>query len=57
MLLSTFVLCLFVLLQSFVYLSFVAVDPKLLGVVGLAFVVIAIIENLLGRSLIARRTV
>lgn len=46
--LSTFILGLFVFLQSAVYLAWFAVDPKLLGVVGMAFVVVLIIEALKG---------
>lgn len=39
-----FLLVLFVFLQSAVYLAWFAVDPKLLGYVGVAFVVVAILE-------------
>lgn len=42
--LSQFVLILFVFLQSAVYLAWFAVDPKLLGLIGMAFVVIALLE-------------
>lgn len=44
--LSTFVLGLYVFLQSAVYLAWFAVDAKLLGFVGIAFVVILIVEAL-----------
>lgn len=46
MALSMFVLTLFVFLQSAVYLAWFAVDAKLLGLVGMFFVVIVIIEAL-----------
>lgn len=45
--LSSFLLALFVFLQSAVYLAWFAVDPKLLGFVGMAFVVVFVIEVLL----------
>lgn len=44
--LSTFVLALFVFLQSAVLLGWFAVDAKLIGFVGIAFVVIAVLEGL-----------
>lgn len=44
--LSTFILGLYVFLQSAVYLSWFDVDAKLLGFVGIAFVVVLIIEAL-----------
>ncbi len=44
--LSLFVLGLFVFLQSAVYLAWFAVDPKLVGLVGMAFVIILILEAL-----------
>jgi hypothetical protein len=53
--LSHFVLALYVLLESFVYLKFVSVDPKLIGVIGVAFVVILIIETVYGRGLLPAR--
>lgn len=46
--LSSFLLALYVFLQSAVYLVWFAVDPKLLGLVGMAFVVVFILEVLLG---------
>lgn len=46
--LSSFLLALFVFLQSAVYLTWFTVDPKLLGFIGIAFVVVFIIEILLG---------
>lgn len=48
--LSYFLLTLYVFLQSAVYLEFFAVDPKLLGFVGIAFVVVVIIEVFLSVS-------
>lgn len=45
--LSTFILGLFVFLQSAVYLAWFAVDPKLLGFVGIAFVIVVVVEALL----------
>lgn len=45
--LSLFILGLFVFLQSGVYLAWFTVDAKLLGIVGMAFVVVLIIETLL----------
>lgn len=45
--LSSFLLALFVFLQSAVYLAWFTVDPKLLGFVGLAFVVVFIVEVVL----------
>lgn len=44
--LSTFILGLFIFLQSAVYLAWFKVDPKLLGFVGIAFVIVLIIEAL-----------
>lgn len=44
--LSMFILTLFVFLQSAVSLAWFSVDPKLLGFVGMAFVVVIIIEAL-----------
>lgn len=44
--LNLFILGLYVFLQSAVYLTWFAVDPKLLGFVGMAFVVVLIIEAL-----------
>ncbi len=44
--LSIFILGLYVFLQSAVYLSWFSVDAKLLGFVGIAFVVVLIIEAL-----------
>ena len=52
--LSTFILALFVFLQSAVYLAWFSVDPKLLGFVGIAFVVVLIIE-VLWRPLVIKR--
>lgn len=46
--LSLFVLGLYVFLQSAVYLAWFNVDPKLLGFIGIAFVIILIIETVLG---------
>lgn len=42
--LSSFILALFVFLQSAVYLAWFAVDPKLLGLVGIVFVVVLLLE-------------
>lgn len=44
--LSAFLLALYVFLQSAVYLAWFAVDNKLLGLVGMAFVVVFILEVL-----------
>lgn len=44
--LSIFILGLYVFLQSAVYLTWFAVDPKLLGFVGITFVIVLIIETL-----------
>lgn len=44
--LSQFLLGLYVFLQSAVYLTWFTVDPKLLGFVGIAFVVVLLIEAL-----------
>lgn len=44
--LSLFILGLYVFLQSAVYLAWFAVDPKLLGFIGIAFVVVLILEAL-----------
>ena len=52
--LSTFILALFVFLQSAVYLAWFSVDPKLLGFDGIAFVVVLIIE-VLWRPLVIKR--
>lgn len=46
--LSTFLLGLFVFLQSSVLLGWFSVDSKLLGFVGLAFVAVLVIEALRG---------
>jgi len=46
--LSSFLLALYVFLQSAVYLVWFTVDPKLLGFIGMAFVVVFIIEVVLG---------
>lgn len=46
MALSMFLLALFVFLQSVVYLSWFAVDSKLIGFVGIAFVVVLVLEAL-----------
>lgn len=43
--LSTFILGLFVFLQSAVYLAWFDVDAKLLGFVGMAFVVVLVLET------------
>ena len=48
--LSSFLLALYVFLQSAVYLAWFAVDPKLLGFVGIAFVIVFLIECLLGAN-------
>lgn len=48
MFLSLFLLGLYVFLQSAVYLAWFSVDPKLLGFVGMTFVVVLIIETVLG---------
>lgn len=56
--LSLFVLGLFVFLQSAVYLAWFSVDPKFLGFVGMAFVVILVIEtffSVAGRPLVIRK--
>lgn len=47
MFLSIFLLGLFVFLQSAVLLKWFVVDDKLLGFVGIAFVVVLILEALL----------
>lgn len=47
MYLSLFVLGLYVFLQSAVYLTWFSVDPKMLGFVGITFVILLIIESLL----------
>jgi hypothetical protein len=44
---SLFLLALYVFLQAAVYLNWIAVASKLLGVVGMAFVVVVIVESLL----------
>lgn len=44
--LSMLLLALYVFLQSAVYLAWFAVDNKLLGLVGMAFVVVLLIETL-----------
>lgn len=44
--LSTFLLGLYVFLQSAVYLSWFTVDPKLQGIVGIVFVVVLLVEAL-----------
>lgn len=44
--LSGFILVVFVFLQSADYLKWFSVDPKLLGFVGIAFVVVFILEAL-----------
>lgn len=44
--LAMFILGLFVFLQSAVYLTWFTVDPKLLGLVGMVFVVVLLIEAL-----------
>ena len=44
--LSLFVLALYIFLQSAVYLAWFTVDPKLLGYVGMLFVLIVILEAL-----------
>ena len=46
--LSLFVLGLFVLLQSVVYLSWFTVDFKFLGWVGIVFVIVLLIEAFWG---------
>ena len=46
--LSSFLLALYVFLQSAVYLAWFSVDPKQLGFVGIAFVIVFLIEVLLG---------
>lgn len=48
--LSYFLLALYVFLQSSVYLAWFSVDNKLLGFVGIAFVVVVIIETLFTAS-------
>lgn len=53
--LSMFILGLFVFLQSAVYLAWFAVDAKLLGFVGMAFVVVLIIETLWRPIVIGKR--
>lgn len=44
--LSLLILGLYVFLQSAVYLAWFSVDPKLIGFVGMAFVVVLIVEAL-----------
>lgn len=44
--LSTFILGLYVFLQAAVYLAWFAVDAKLLGFVGITFVIVLLIEAL-----------
>jgi hypothetical protein len=44
--LSTFILALFVFLQSAVLLGWFSVDSKLIGFVGIAFVVVLVLESL-----------
>ena len=44
--LSLFILGLYIFLQSAVYLTWFTVDPKLLGFVGIAFVVVLVVEAL-----------
>lgn len=48
--LSYFLLALYIFLQSSVYLAWFTVDPKLLGFVGMAFVVVVLIEVLLAAN-------
>lgn len=43
--LSLFLLTLYVFLQSAVYLALFTVDPKQIGIVGMAFVIVFIIET------------
>lgn len=53
--LSTFILALFVFLQSSVLLEWFTVDPKFLGLVGVFFVIVVLVEALLvysGRPLV-----
>lgn len=47
MFLSTFLLGLFVFLQSAVYLAWFTVDAKLLGFVGMGFVAVLVLEAVL----------
>lgn len=53
--LSTFLLGLYVFLQSAVYLAWFVVDSKLLGLVGMAFVIVLIIEALWHPIILTRR--
>jgi len=46
--LSLFILGLFVFLQAGVLLTWFTVDPKLEGIVGMAFVIVLIVEVVLG---------
>lgn len=46
MALSSFILALYIFLQSVVYLGWFSVDSKLIGFVGIAFVVVLILEAL-----------
>jgi hypothetical protein len=46
--LATFILALFVFLQSAVYLAWFAIDSKLIGAVGIVFVIIVIVEAVRG---------
>lgn len=48
--LSLFVLALYVFLQSAVYLAWFTVDAKLLGYVGMLFVIIVVVEALFAYS-------
>lgn len=48
--LSTFILGLFVFLQAGALLTWFTVDPKLLGIVGMAFVIVLIVETVLGAT-------
>lgn len=46
--LSMFLLGLYVFLQSAVYLAWFAVDAKMLGLVGMVFVVVLLVEAIFG---------
>lgn len=50
MTLSSFLLALYIFLQSVVSLGWFSVDSKLVGFVGIAFVTVFVIEVLLGFS-------
>lgn len=53
--LSLFVLALWVFLQSYVQLGWGTVDAKLLGWVGILFVVVVVVEAVLNRGALLGR--